>query len=95
MKIPLWDFESIRKMKDLLIMKDKTIQDYRKLIQSFEKQTLSFSDFKKNFKIDILATLLENIKGKDENLKNKLREHINYLDDRTLKYCVISINSIN
>ena len=52
-------------MEDLLKMRTTTIEVYRELIRSFQKQTLNYADFKKYFKIDILSTLLENVKDKD------------------------------
>jgi hypothetical protein len=58
MKIPLWNFEAISKMPDLLEMRNNTIKNFDKLIHSFEKQNLNYSEFKKYFKIDILATIL-------------------------------------
>lgn len=95
MKIPLWEHDKITRMEDLLKMRTVTIEEYRNLISSFQRQNLNYTDFKKYFKIDILSTLLENVKDKDENFKVKLSEYINYLDDRTLDKFVVSIHAVN
>jgi hypothetical protein len=52
-------------MPDLLTMRANTINKFRQLIDSFDKQTLNYKEFKKYFKLDILTTLLYNVKDKN------------------------------
>ena len=43
MKIPLWNSQAIRKMTDLLVMRNRTIDGFNKLILSFDKRDLTLS----------------------------------------------------
>lgn len=95
MKIPLWKKEDITLLPDLLTMREATINNYGNLIDSFEEQTLSFKEFKKYFKVDLLSTLLENIKDRDEAFKRKLTDFVSYLNEKTLQNYTVAIKAIN